>query len=614
VQSSVQYIETESADGIKGVKTLNRFKGSEEEFELLMNKYKGVAYGTAYAYLRHNYEVDDVVQEAFIQLYFNYETIRDKEKIGSWICGVTRNISLKKLRSIRYNLPLDGNEHIIGGCLDDELCDKERNKELYKAINNLSKPIAETVTLYYLAEKSVNEISSLLSVPEGTVKSRLYEGRKKLKGDLIHMMEKKNCAIKNIDVYKNIKEYITNAKNSVNIGNHSAALLQLDSAIEKFKSMEKEYRLLAEIYRLRSIAQADIEKAISDGEKSVAYARLTNDKKLIAECMMSHAFDFCDDEKALTMLEKVYKTAESIGHLDLCAESAYWIATKKICKLCYSEAKKWLNIAISDYDKIEHFSGVNCCIGDTQRIRALAIAALDSMNMLEAIGRLNGEYSTLNTFCLILKNTDDGITSQTNYGWDIPGKQKRLEYAHRFFGCFECEQIIYNEDLIKNGFLDYEYYLYNGILVNRRYDILSRNETIVTEAGELKDCLHIKIVESIPGYDESVQEHKDAFESLEVLEHWYCPHVGLVKSKHIFINDSNCVPYTRELKRYSVSDKLEKGCKYFPISVGDTWEYSVFDENGANYAEIYGYRDCYRIDKVTEEYIYISNSGFTYRK
>ena len=124
-----------------------RFKGKEEELEALINRYKGIVYGTAYAYLQYNYEVDDVVQETFIQLYFNYEKIRDKEKIGSWLCGVARNLSLKKLRNTRFNLPLEDNEYMLGKNLDDELCEREANKELYKAISRLSKPIAETIYL-----------------------------------------------------------------------------------------------------------------------------------------------------------------------------------------------------------------------------------------------------------------------------------------------------------------------------------------------------------------------------------------------------------------------------------------------------------------------------------
>ncbi|MBQ9744359.1 MAG: sigma-70 family RNA polymerase sigma factor [Clostridia bacterium] len=590
-----------------------RFNGKEEELEQLINKYKSIVYGTAYAYLRYNFEIDDVVQETFIQLYFNYGKIIDKDKIGSWLCGVARNISMKKLRQTRYYTPLEDNEYIAVRGVDEELCDKERNTELYNAISNLSKPIAETVMLFYLAEKSIREISSLLSVPEGTIKSRLYEGRKKLKGDLIYMMEKKNNSISKVDVYNNIKEYISNAKKAIDIRNSPVAILHLDKAIGEFEALEKEYKLLAEIYRLRALATADKDKAIIDGEKSVAYARLTNDKRLVAEYLFSHCFDYYD-EKQLCMLIEVYEIAQSMNYFALCSESAFWIATHRMKSYEYSDAREWLNIAINAYNKVESFDGVNCCVGDTVRTRALSLAALDSMNMLEKIGHLNGDYSILNTFCLILRNEKDGVSSQTNYGWDIPGKQKRVKNAHRFFGCFECEQVIYSNSLLEKGYLNHEYYLWNGVLVNRKYDIVSRNETVLTEAGEFKDCIHIKITESLPAYDENITEHKEAFECLEYIEHWYCSDVGLIKSKRVFPNDSNILPYSRELKCYSVSPRHEKGCRYFPISVGNMWEYNVFDENGVDYSERYGYRDCYRIDTVTEEYTYISNSGFTYVK
>ena len=591
-----------------------RFKGEEKELELLINKYKSIVYGTAYAYLRYNFEIDDVVQETFIQLYFNYEKIKDKAKVGSWLCGVARNISMKKLRQTRYYAPLEDNEYIITRGADEELCDKERNEELYKAISNLSKPVAEAVTLFYLAEKSIREISSLLSVPEGTVKSRLYDGRRKLKGDLIHMIERKNSAIIKADVYNDIKGYIAEAKTAAEINrNYSVANLNINKALENLEGLEKEYKLLAEIYRLKALTNTDNEKAIIDGEKSVAYAKLTNDKKLIAEYMFSHCFDFYG-EKELAMLTEVYEIAKEMDYFALCSEVAFWIATLEIQAFRYSNARDWLDIAINAYNKIESFEGVNCCIGDTVRIRALSLAALNSMKMLEDAGRLNGDYSMLNTFCLILKNNGDGISSQSNYGWDIPGKQERVRNAHRFFGCFECEQVIYNDDLIEKGYLNHEYYLYNGVLVNRRYDIVSRNETVVTEAGEFKDCLHIKIVESIPDYNESLEGHRESFECLEWKEHWYCPNVGLVKSKVLFPNDSNILPYSRELKKYSVSPDFKKGCVYFPLTEGNMWEYSVLDKNGEDYSKIYGYRDCYNIDKITEEYIYISNSGFTYKK
>ena len=47
-----------------------RFKGKEEELEALINRYKGIVYGTAYAYLQYNYEVDDVVADKVKLLIF----------------------------------------------------------------------------------------------------------------------------------------------------------------------------------------------------------------------------------------------------------------------------------------------------------------------------------------------------------------------------------------------------------------------------------------------------------------------------------------------------------------------------------------------------------------
>ena len=109
-----------------------RFNGKEEEFEKLISKYKAVVYGTAYAYFGYNSEIDDVVQETFIEAYFNYGKIREKEKIGAWLCKVARNISLKKLRQTTFTLPLEDYEHIECEDVEETFYRQERNKEIYK--------------------------------------------------------------------------------------------------------------------------------------------------------------------------------------------------------------------------------------------------------------------------------------------------------------------------------------------------------------------------------------------------------------------------------------------------------------------------------------------------
>jgi DNA-directed RNA polymerase specialized sigma24 family protein len=62
------------------------WNGTESEFEQIIQEYKNALYGTAFAYLSSNSEIDDVVQETFIEFYYKYDTIRDKTKIGAWLC------------------------------------------------------------------------------------------------------------------------------------------------------------------------------------------------------------------------------------------------------------------------------------------------------------------------------------------------------------------------------------------------------------------------------------------------------------------------------------------------------------------------------------------------
>ena len=595
------------------MKSLYRFNGKEEEFEKLISKYKAVVYGTAYAYFGYNSEIDDVVQETFIEAYFNYGKIREKEKIGAWLCKVARNISLKKLRQTTFTLPLEDYEHIECEDVEETFYRQERNKEIYKAIESLSKPIAETITLFYIAEKTIKEISSLLCVSEGTVKSRLYDGRKKLKGELIHIMEKENSVIKSKDIYTIIKKLIEEAKEAQGKNNMPFAIMQIDKAISKFDVVEKDYKSLAEIYRLRSKAQTNPECAKEDGEKSVAYAKLTGDKRLIAECLLSHAFDLYGEEEE-KVFKEAYEIANEIGYYEICAECAFWIGTLRLQCFDYDKARVCFDDALNAYSKISKTDGANCCTGDSIRIHAFANSALASMRMLEEQGRLNSEYVSINIFCQVVRNNTDNIYMDNNYGWNIGGNQPRIANPHRFFGCFECEGIIHSLAMLEKGYEDLEYYTWNGVLVNRHYEIVSRKETIKTEAGAFDNCLHIKITETIPNFESDNKEHQVVFEFLDGSEHWYCENIGLVKSIKSFPNDRDFVQYTRELKSYDVTPSATEKYRYFPSEKGNKWEYVIFDENGTPYSNKYTYRDCYEVDTITDKYTFIANSGFVFEK
>lgn len=588
-----------------------RFMGSDEEFENIVNKNKAAVYGTVLAYMKGSDDADDVVWETFMEAYMNYGRIRDPMKIGAWLCGVARNLALKKLRKTVFSLPLEDWEHLDTEGIEDDYCRNEASDELFSAIDKLSKPVAETVTLFYFAGKTVKEISSLLGVSEGTVKGRLHDARKKLKGELIDMMKQENKAIETNAVYADIKELIEKAKNERENNNSSAAKMMLDSAIEKFDAVEKDYLLMSEIYRQRAYEHSDSEKAREDGEKSVAYAKLTGDKKKIAQCLLSYAFDF-SGEKAIALHKEAYEYASNVGFHEICAESAFWIAAQLVSLFKYDEARIWLDTALEAYGKIKSNKGIDCCEGDSIRVRSLANACIDSLNMLEKEGRLNGEYTAVMAYTQLVRNDTDDLVMGNSYGWDIGGRHPRIDGEGRFHNAFELEAYLCPAPLIEKGSLDYEFYFFNGVLINRRYDVISYNETVTTDAGVFDDCIHVKITETVPRFDPENEKHREASEYLDISEHWYCKNVGRVRSFKCFENCGEDHPYIKELKAYSVKNTDVAKYEYFPISEGNTWEYSVKDQNGVDFFEMYNYREKYVVDTITDKYIYISNSGYIF--
>lgn len=64
---------------------------------------------------------------------------------------------------------------------EDQVMEKQRARDVNKAILDLEDAYREVIILFYMGDYSMKEIADLLSLPEGTVKSRLYYGKKKLK-------------------------------------------------------------------------------------------------------------------------------------------------------------------------------------------------------------------------------------------------------------------------------------------------------------------------------------------------------------------------------------------------------------------------------------------------
>ena len=159
-------------------------KNEEQKFTELIEENKLRFYKTAKIILKNDDDVYDAIHEALISIYKNYEKLENEKFFSTWATRIIINKCYDLLRKRKNNIvPID--EFIENnpsmGQNDKYEIDESGIKQ---AMNFLNDDVKLIVVLYYYDNYSVKEISEIVNIPEGTVKSRLSTARKLLKQKL----------------------------------------------------------------------------------------------------------------------------------------------------------------------------------------------------------------------------------------------------------------------------------------------------------------------------------------------------------------------------------------------------------------------------------------------
>ena len=159
-------------------------KNEEQKFTELIEENKLRFYKTAKIILKNDDDVYDAIQEALISIYKNYEKLENEKFFSTWATRIIINKCYDLLRKRKNNIvPID--EFIENnpsmGQNDKYEIDESGIKQ---AMNFLNDDVKLIGVLYYYDNYSVKEISEIVNIPEGTVKSRLSTARKLLKQKL----------------------------------------------------------------------------------------------------------------------------------------------------------------------------------------------------------------------------------------------------------------------------------------------------------------------------------------------------------------------------------------------------------------------------------------------
>lgn len=137
---------------------------------------------------------DELYQETWLAVTRNTAKIRHGETVKSYILSVVIRIWKNQKRKAAWRNRIAHTENLVEETAAGEektaedsltLClQKERQQEVWRAVGRLPEKNQMVVMLYYMEELSVDQIANVLSIPQGTVKSRLAAARKKLGQEL----------------------------------------------------------------------------------------------------------------------------------------------------------------------------------------------------------------------------------------------------------------------------------------------------------------------------------------------------------------------------------------------------------------------------------------------
>lgn len=167
-------------------------KGSREAFGALVRVYQRRAYTVAYSFVRNREDALELAQDAFVKAYKAIDRFDEKRPFYPWLYRIVKNTCLNHLKRkrCRAETSLEG-LHDAGFDLadgargpDGEAVRDELRHAILDAMDRLGPDHREILMLRHLQELSYAEIAACLSVPQGTVMSRLHAARRWLRNEL----------------------------------------------------------------------------------------------------------------------------------------------------------------------------------------------------------------------------------------------------------------------------------------------------------------------------------------------------------------------------------------------------------------------------------------------
>lgn len=159
-------------------------KGDGDAFCALIGKYENKIYNIAYKFMQNSFDAQDAAQDAIIKMYRSIRKFSFQSAFSTWMYRVVANTCLDALRARRPSVPMEEYSDAAvsrEGNPDEQAENSELGRGIRTAVEELSEKYRSVLVLKDMEGLKYEEVAEILSITPGTVKSRLFRAREKLR-------------------------------------------------------------------------------------------------------------------------------------------------------------------------------------------------------------------------------------------------------------------------------------------------------------------------------------------------------------------------------------------------------------------------------------------------
>jgi RNA polymerase sigma-70 factor (ECF subfamily) len=165
--------------------------GDRDAFRILMQRHMKQAYNVAHRFVGDHDAAEDVTQEAFVKVHAALAGFRGDAEFGTWLHRIVVNIALTRKRLEKNktgrHVSFDDAKEVATDDHQDALVTNEQQAHVEQALHELPTLQRAVVILRHLNGLSTKQVGSILQCSEGTVKTHLFRGLKKMKTRLAYL-------------------------------------------------------------------------------------------------------------------------------------------------------------------------------------------------------------------------------------------------------------------------------------------------------------------------------------------------------------------------------------------------------------------------------------------